>query len=203
LKLPTTFRINEPNIIQFPWYCRSGSYRGLAATANHFARETHMDALARAAKIDPLEFRRKNISDARLRSVLDAAAKSFGWPPKEIAGRAGLRSRSWLRKGRLRCHLRRSGRRPHIRRRARRSLGGSIRVWRHRQSDGLRNQVVGAMIQGLGGALFESIEFENGRIKNPHFATIACRRFRDVPEIEAVLLDRKDLPSGGAGETPS
>jgi isoquinoline 1-oxidoreductase len=27
-------------------------------------------------------------------------------------------------------------------------------------------------------------------------------RFRDVPEIEAVLLDRKDLPSAGAGETP-
>ena len=27
-------------------------------------------------------------------------------------------------------------------------------------------------------------------------------RFRDVPEIEVVLLDRKDLPSAGAGETP-
>ena len=27
-------------------------------------------------------------------------------------------------------------------------------------------------------------------------------RFRDVPEIEAVLLDRKDIPSPGAGETP-
>jgi len=27
-------------------------------------------------------------------------------------------------------------------------------------------------------------------------------RFRDVPEIEAILLDRKDIPSAGAGETP-
>src|SRR5207248_1921540 len=36
--------------------------------------------------------------------------------------------------------------------------------------DGLRHQVVGANIMGLGGALFESIEFENGRISNPHFA---------------------------------
>jgi len=68
--------------------------------------------------------------------------------------------------------------------------------------DGLRNQVVGAMIQGLGGALFESIEFENGRIKNPHFANYRVPRFRDVPEIDAVLLDRKDLLSAGAGETP-
>jgi isoquinoline 1-oxidoreductase len=68
--------------------------------------------------------------------------------------------------------------------------------------DGLRNQVVGAMIQGLGGALFESIEFENGRIKNPRFSNYRVPRFRDVPEIEPLLLDRKDLPSAGAGETP-
>jgi len=27
-------------------------------------------------------------------------------------------------------------------------------------------------------------------------------RFKDVPEIEAILLDRKDIPSAGAGETP-
>src|SRR5207253_6628522 len=57
--------------------------------------------------------------------------------------------------------------------------------------DGLRNQVVGAIIQGLGGALFEAVEFENGQIKNPRFATYRVPRFRDVPEIEAVLLDRK------------
>jgi nicotinate dehydrogenase subunit B len=68
--------------------------------------------------------------------------------------------------------------------------------------DGLRNQVVGAIIQGMGGALFEAIEFENGRITNPHFAQYRVPRFRDVPEIEAVLIDRKDIASAGAGETP-
>src|SRR5712692_8702607 len=66
-----------------PLILRSGSYRGLAATANHFARETHMDGLARLAQMDPLEFRRKNLSDLRLRAVLEAAAKSFGWDPKK------------------------------------------------------------------------------------------------------------------------
>lgn len=68
--------------------------------------------------------------------------------------------------------------------------------------DGLRNQVIGANIMGLGGALFEAVEFDNGRITNPHFAGYRVPRFRDVPEIEAVLLDRKDIPSAGAGETP-
>ncbi len=42
---------------------RQGSYRGLAATANHFARESHMDELAAAAGMDPLEFRLKNLKD--------------------------------------------------------------------------------------------------------------------------------------------
>jgi isoquinoline 1-oxidoreductase len=55
---------------------------------------------------------------------------------------------------------------------------------------------------GLGGALFEAIEFENGRIANARFSRYRVPRFRDVPEIEAVLLDRKDIPSAGAGETP-
>ncbi len=32
---------------------RQGSYRGLAATANHFAREVHIDELAQALKMDP------------------------------------------------------------------------------------------------------------------------------------------------------
>ena len=68
---------------------RQGSYRGLAATANHFARESlHGRAGARRSKMDPLEFRLKNLKDERLRDVLEAAAEKFGWrPAKKAAGR--------------------------------------------------------------------------------------------------------------------
>jgi isoquinoline 1-oxidoreductase len=67
--------------------------------------------------------------------------------------------------------------------------------------DGLRNQISGAIVQGIGGALFERILFANGRILNPHFAQYRVPRFSDTPQIEVVLIDRKDLPSAGAGET--
>ena len=67
--------------------------------------------------------------------------------------------------------------------------------------DGLRNQIQGALVQGLGGALFERILFSNGRIENPHLSKYRVPRFSDTPQIEVVLLDRKDLPSAGAGET--
>ena len=68
--------------------------------------------------------------------------------------------------------------------------------------DGLRNQVEGAIVQGIGGALFEALRFENGRITNPHFSQYRLPRFPDVPPIDLIILDRKDLPSAGAGETP-
>ena len=68
--------------------------------------------------------------------------------------------------------------------------------------DGLRNQVEGAVVQGLGGALFEAIEFDDGRILNGTMAQYRVPRFKDVPPIDVILLDRKDLASAGAGETP-
>jgi CO/xanthine dehydrogenase Mo-binding subunit len=181
---------------------RSGSYRGLAATANFFARESHMDELARAAQMDSLEFRLKNLSDPRLRAVLETAAKSFGWPRKKTQDGQGFGIAGGFEKGGYvatcaEVAVERSS--------------GTVRVVRMTTAyecgaivnpDGLRNQVIGANIQGLGGALFEAIEFENGRITNARFSRYRVPRFRDVPEIDAVLLDRKDLPSAGAGETP-
>ena len=58
---------------------RQGSYRALAATANHFARESHMDELAHELGMDPLAFRMKNLTDARLKAVFEAAADKL--PP--------------------------------------------------------------------------------------------------------------------------
>jgi nicotinate dehydrogenase subunit B len=187
---------------QVPLVLRSGSYRGLAGTANHFARETHMDALAHSVQFDALKFRLHNLSDPRLRTVLEAAAKSFGWPRKKAREGQGFGLACGTEKGSYVATCAEV---------AVDRASGEVRVVRLVEAfecgaivnpDGLRNQVVGAMVQGLGGALFEAISFENGRIQNPHFATYRLPRFRDVPEIEAILLDRKDIPSAGAGETP-
>lgn len=68
--------------------------------------------------------------------------------------------------------------------------------------NGLRNQLAGAIVQGLGGALFEAIHFGNGKVLNPHFRDYRVPRFRDLPKIDVELIDRKDVPPMGAGETP-
>jgi len=68
--------------------------------------------------------------------------------------------------------------------------------------DHLKNQIQGAISMAIGGALFEQIRFGDGQILNPRFSKYRVPRFSDMPEIEVVLVDRPDLPSAGAGETP-
>jgi isoquinoline 1-oxidoreductase len=58
------------------------------------------------------------------------------------------------------------------------------------------------IIMTLGAALREEIQFENGVITNARFSQYPVPRLKDVPPIETVLLNRPDLTSAGAGETP-
>lgn len=185
-----------------PLLLRSGSYRGLAATANHFAREMHMDLLAQLAGVDPLQFRLANLSDPRMKAVLDAGAKAFGWPRKRIEEGQGFglavgREKNSYVATFAEITVDLKTKKVRVKKLVEAFECGAIV-----NPDGLRNQVVGAMIQGMGGALFEAIEFQNGRITNNRFSSYRVPRFRDVPEIEAILLDRKDIAPAGAGETP-
>jgi len=180
---------------------RQGSYRALAATANHFARESHMDEMAHAVKMDPLEFRLKNLKDARLRAVFEAAAKQFGWGKSKIAGQGFGMGGGYEKLGNIATFAE-----VHVDRKS-----GDVKVVRVVSAfecgaivnpDGLRNQVEGSNVQGLGGALFEAIEFDNGKILNGRLSQYRVPRFSDLPVLETVLLDRKDIPSVGAGECP-
>jgi isoquinoline 1-oxidoreductase len=66
----------------------------------------------------------------------------------------------------------------------------------------LLSQVQGAIIMGLGAALREEIRFEKGTILNASFGEYLVPRLEDVPELDIHLVNRPDLPSAGAGETP-
>ncbi len=180
---------------------RQGSYRGLAATANHFARESHMDEMAHALNLDPLEFRLKNTTDDRLRAVYEAVAEKASWSKQKSTSEHGFGIAGGFEKG------------GHVATIAEVELGPAkqVRIVRVVEAfecgaivnpNGLRNQIEGAIMMGVGGALFESMRFADGRILNPHFAQYRVPRFSDMPRIDIVLVDRKDQPSAGAGETP-
>ncbi len=180
---------------------RQASYRALASTANHFARESFMDELAHAVAMDPLAFRRKNLTEPRLLAVLNAAAEKFGWATSRSTPTRGFG---------LACGMEKGG---HVATCAEVAIDPAtksvkiVRVVSAWESgavvnpDGLQNQNMGAIIQGIGGALFEAIHFADGRILNPHFESYRLPRFSDTPQVDIVLVDRKDIPSAGAGET--
>jgi len=178
---------------------RQGSYRGLAATANHYVREMHMDDIARALGVDAVEFRLKHLKDDRMRAVLTTAAEKIGWPKPSAEGRAlgiacGTEKASYVATA---AEVFRTANGFKVERLVVVFECGAIV-----NRDGLHNQVEGSVVQGLGGALFEAIEFANGQIMNGTMEQYRVPRFKDIPPIEVVLLDRQDIASAGAGETP-
>lgn len=191
---------------------RQGSYRGLAATANHFARESHMDDLAAAVGMDPLQFRLKNLKNDRLRAVLRAAAEKFGWGKANSAPDHGVGLACGVEKGGyvatcaeisivpsefLGAEVAPKPPRVRVDRVVTAFECGAVVNPEH-----LKNQIEGSVMMALGGALFEAVAFADGRILNPQLSQYRVPRFSDMPAIETVLVDRKDLPSAGAGETP-
>jgi isoquinoline 1-oxidoreductase len=184
---------------------RHGSYRALAATANTFARECFMDELAAEAKVDPLEFRLAHLeSGSRLRTVLETAAQRFDW--KSRAGKqkpnVGVGLACGTEKGSyVACcaeiEIDRDKNKIVVRHVCQAFECGAIL-----NPENLLSQVQGAIVMGLGPALREEMKFENGKMLNASFRQYQPPRFDDVPELDIHLLDRPDLPSAGAGETP-
>jgi nicotinate dehydrogenase subunit B len=200
--IPTVYDVENQRIQFHPvrTLLRQGSYRALAATANHFARESHMDELAHLANMDPLEFRLKNLTNERLRTVFETGAKKFGWGQAKASGHGFGMGGGFEKGGNVATFAEVAVDR----------TSGDVKVLRMTTAfecgavvnpDGLRNQLEGANIMALGGALFEAIEFENGKILNGRFSDYRLPRFSDVPVLETVLIDRKDIPSAGAGES--
>ncbi len=181
---------------------RQGSYRALAATANNFARESIMDDLATALKKDALQFRLDNLTEPRMIAVLKAAAEKFGWNQYRRTSGHGIGIACGTEKGGFvatcaEVAFDKSNEDIRVLRAVTAFECGAIINPEH-----LRNQINGAVIQGMGGALFEWINFREGKILNAQFSDYRVPRFADIPAVEAVMVNRSDLPSSGAGETP-
>jgi nicotinate dehydrogenase subunit B len=179
-----------------------GSYRALAATANNFARESQMDEMARLAGADPLTFRLDHLDDARLAEVLRRAAGRIGWdrrdrlPHGHGIGLACGREKDGLVATAAEVRVGDDGTVAVLR------LVTAFDCGAIADPGNLANQVEGATVMGLGGALFEQVDFAGGRILNASMSAYRVPRLPDVPPVEAILVDRPDLPPAGGGETP-
>lgn len=178
-----------------------GPWRAPSVNSNTFGRESHIDVMAAKGGFDPLEFRLNNLTDARMRRLLEATAKQFGWKAaKAPSGRgAGVACGIYADS----CNATMAEVVVH--------KDGRVQVKRVvialdvgvvLNPDGLRQQAEGAVMMGLGYALSEEVRFQGGRVLTRNFDDYQLQRFSSLPKIEIVLVDNPQTAALGGGEPP-
>lgn len=176
----------------------TGSYRSLGGAANHFAREVHVDEIAAALAIDPVELRLRNLAHPRFRRVLERAADAHGWAASSGAPRRGQGIAIGLDVGSYvatAVQLDVTGREVRVD-----HVTAALDCGLVVNPEGAKNQVEGAIVMGMGTALYEAIDFQGGRVLNAGFMRYRVPRSSDAPSIETLLVGDDDIPSTGAGE---
>ena len=177
-----------------------GPWRAPGASTNAFARESHIDMLATKAASDPVEFRLKNLTDARMIRVVNAAAKKFGWARKPGPSGRGVGIACGIDAGTYAAVIAEVM--------VDKATGG-VRVKRLVcaqdmgvvvNPEGARQQIEGCLTMGLGYALSEEVHFKGGEILDRNFDSYELPRFSSLPALEAVLIDAPDIPAQGGGE---
>jgi isoquinoline 1-oxidoreductase len=178
----------------------TGAWRAPGNNTNSFARESQIDIMAAKAGIDPVEFRLRHLSDAKMKRVLRTAAEKFGWKPAKSPGGRGLGVALGIDAGTYVATIAEV----EVNKQT-----GDVRVKRVLavQDMGLVVNPAGATLQmegcitmGLGYALREGLHFKGKEITDLNFGTYEIPRFSWLPKIETHILDDENAPPQGGGE---
>ena len=158
--------------------------------------------MASRAGIDPLTFRLNHLKDARMRRVLETAARQFGWKPSKRPGARGegVACSDYL--GTCVAPMaevevdKRTGKVQVNRVVCCQDMGQVI------NPEGARLQMEGCVMMGLGYSLSEEIHFTGGRIRDRNFDTDEIPRFKGLPRTETVLIENLEMPPQGGGGRP-
>ena len=190
-----TRMFNKENIHPFG----TGAWRAPGNNTTTFARESHIDATAHVAGIDPLEFRLNNMKDKNMSKTLKLAADTFGWDREKPEGH-GYGIALGADAGTLvaiiaEVHVdKTTGVVQPIRVVCSQDMGQVV------NPHGAKVQTEGGITMGLGYALYEDIEFDWGKIKSKNFKNYKITRFSNTPKIECVFIDKMDSKPQGGGE---
>jgi len=190
---------------------RSTHLRDPEGPATSFAVECFIDELAAAAGVDPLDLRLKHIDEPRARYALRAAADKFGWDPRvspkpngtgnTVTGRGialGVRNGTYV--GTVaEVQVNRTS--------------GVVKVTRLVCShdcglivnpEALKGTIAANLVQSLGRTTKEEVMFDRSNVTSVDWNSYKVARASDVPAVvDIVLINRPELPPGGAGEPSS
>jgi CO/xanthine dehydrogenase Mo-binding subunit len=179
---------------------RTSALRTLGGYANVFATESFMDELADAARVDPVEFRLRHLSDRRAHRVIETVARMARWQPNPERGKGRGRGIGFCRYKNTAAYVAVI---------AEVEVDQEVRVIKAYGAvdaglvinpDGVVNQIEGGIIQAISWTLKEQVRFEGHRVSTTTWEEYPILRFDEVPEVEVQLLDSPDAPPLGVGE---
>jgi nicotinate dehydrogenase subunit B len=187
---------------------RSIYLRAPGRIQNNFAIESFMDEIAADQHADPVEFRRRYLRDAMALRVFNAAVKKAGWQTRP-SPRPNVRQAVLSGRGIAFGEHGPEKRATVVADVQVDRISGRVRVskiviatacGRIINPRGLKHQVQGAVLQGVSRSLFEAVKFDRSHVTSLDWQSYPVLTFPDVPDIETVLIDQRDIESSGAGE---
>jgi CO/xanthine dehydrogenase Mo-binding subunit len=175
---------------------------------NTYANECFMDECATAAGVDPVEYRLRQLKDARGAECIDRCVRMANWAPRGKRPRdkgdiAGGRGFSYIKYELVRTYVavvsdvtvnRRTGQVKVERFYVAHDCGQII------NPDGLRNQIDGNVVQTVSRTLIEDLQWDRSMVTSVDWKSYPILRFPDVPEVYIDLIDRPTERPWGAGE---
>jgi CO/xanthine dehydrogenase Mo-binding subunit len=176
---------------------------------NTYANECFIDELAAAAKMDPLEFRRKYLDDKRGLELLERLAALAKWEKRPSPRKSASEN---VVSGRGISYVKYELARTYIGAVAEIELdrgSGAIQVTKFYvvhdcgqiiNPDGLKNQIEGNVIQTVSRTLLEEVKFDRAQVTSLDWESYPILKFPQVPDIVIELIDRPAEKPWGAGE---
>jgi nicotinate dehydrogenase subunit B len=192
---------------------RTSPLRAPGKIANTFAVESFTDEIAALARVDPLEFRLRRLTNPRGLEVLRRVAARMGWQPRPSPGPGSRTAALLTGRGLAYVHYKHEetivamGMDVTVER-----ATGRIRVTRvvAAQDCGLminpdcvKAQLEGNILQTLSRALHEEVVYDRDRVTTVDWASYPILTFPEVPKLDLELIQRLDQPPLGAGEAAS
>lgn len=186
---------------------RTSNLRAPGALARCFASESFMDEVAAAAGVDAVQMRLRYLKDRRLHDVLVAAVKRAGRFRKSTREAGALKTGRGVALANQDDTAVAAVAEVEVD-----TASGQVRVTRVVEAhdcgrivnpNGLRNQIEGNVVQSVGRALLEQVQFDAIGVHSLDWLSYPIIQFEAVPEVDVVLINRIEMEPLGAGEPSS
>lgn len=182
----------------------TGAWRAPITNFLAFAEQSFLDEVAEAADKDPVQFRLELLQKAkqsptgaikydidRMIAVIKMAAEKSGWGKKKNIAQGFSVYYSHLSYVAQVCEVTMEAGKPVVKKiHAVSDCGQVINL------SGALQQVKGAIVDGLGHAMFGKLTFKEGAAEQSNFNNYRVIRMKEIPEIDAYFVDNGIDPTG-------